>query len=101
MIADANTVSMRIVICLKNYKNYHVVLVVKNLPADTGDSRDIDLIPGLGKIPWRRKWQPAQIFLPAESHGQKNLAYHRVSELVITGGTGHTPTQCINRKDVF
>ena len=27
----------------------------------------------LGKIPWRRKWQPTPVFLPGESHGQKNL----------------------------
>ena len=25
------------------------------------------------KIPWRRKWQPAPIFLPGESHGQRKL----------------------------
>jgi len=24
----------------------------------------------VGKIPWRRKWQPAPVFLPGESHGQ-------------------------------
>ena len=29
--------------------------VVKNLPANTGDARDIGSIP-VGKIPWRRKW---------------------------------------------
>ena len=23
--------------------------------------------------PWRRKWQPTPVFLPGESHGQKNL----------------------------
>ena len=28
-----------------------VVLVVKNMPADAGDLRDIDLIPGLGRSP--------------------------------------------------
>ena len=30
--------------------------------------------PWVGKIPWRRKWQPTPIFLPGESHGQGNLA---------------------------
>ena len=29
--------------------------------------------PWVGKIPWRRKWQPAPVFLPGESHGQKSL----------------------------
>ena len=28
----------------------------------------------VGKIPWRRKWQPIPVFLPGESHGQRSLA---------------------------
>ena len=31
-------------------------------------------IPGSGRFPWRRAWQPAPVFLPGEFHGQKNLA---------------------------
>ena len=27
----------------------------------------------VGKIPWRRKWQPTRGFLPGESHGQRSL----------------------------
>ena len=27
--------------------------------------------PWVGKIPWRRKWQPTPVFLPGESHGQR------------------------------
>ena len=34
---------------------------------------DTDSIPGLGRFPWRRKWQPAPIFLPGKSHGQRSL----------------------------
>ena len=30
----------------------------------------------VGKIPWRRKWQPTQLFLPGESHGQRSLVGH-------------------------
>ena len=29
--------------------------------------------PWIGKIPWRRKWQPAPVFLPGESHGRRSL----------------------------
>ena len=29
--------------------------------------------PWVGKIPWRRKWQPAPIFLSGKSHGQRGL----------------------------
>ena len=45
----------------------------KELPANAGDVRDAGSIPGLGKIPWRRAWQPSPVFLPGESHGQKSL----------------------------
>ena len=27
----------------------------------------------IGKIPWRRKWQPTPVFLPGEFHGQRGL----------------------------
>ena len=27
----------------------------------------------VGKIPWRREWQPTPVFLPGEFHGQRNL----------------------------
>ena len=29
--------------------------------------------PWVGKIPWRRKWQPIPVFLPGEFHGQRSL----------------------------
>ena len=29
--------------------------------------------PWVGKIPWRRKWQPTSVFLPGKFHRQKNL----------------------------
>ena len=47
--------------------------VVKNLPANAGGARDVGSIPGWGKIPWRRKWQPTLVFLPGESHEQRSL----------------------------
>ena len=50
-----------------------VVLVVKNLPANAGDERDVGLISGLGRFPWRRKWQPTPVFLPGEFRGQRSL----------------------------
>ena len=30
--------------------------------------------PWVGKIPWRRAWQPTPVFLPGEAHGQRGLA---------------------------
>ena len=50
-----------------------VMLVVKNLPTNAGDIRDVDSIPGLGRS-WRRAWQLTPVVLPGESHGQRGLA---------------------------
>ena len=44
-------------------------LVVKNPPANAGDSFN----PWVRKILWRRKWQPTPVFLPGKSHGQRTL----------------------------
>ena len=30
--------------------------------------------PCVGKIPWKRKWQPTLVFWPGKSHGQRTLA---------------------------
>ena len=30
--------------------------------------------PQVGKISWRRKWEPTPVFLSGESHGQRSLA---------------------------
>ena len=32
------------------------------------------LIPGVGKMPWRRKSQPTLVYLPGGSHEQRRLA---------------------------
>ena len=37
-----------------------------------GRHRDDGSVPGR-EIPWRRAWQPAPVFLPGESHAQRNL----------------------------
>ena len=29
--------------------------------------------PRVGKFPWRREWQLTPVFLPGESHGQRNM----------------------------
>ena len=42
--------------------------VVENPPA----MQEMRLDPWVGKSPWRRKWQPTPVFLPGESHGQRN-----------------------------
>ena len=44
--------------------------VVKNL---TANYRRCEFNPWVGKLPWRRKWQPAPVFLPGESLGERSL----------------------------
>ena len=41
--------------------------MVTNLPAKAGTQLWV------GKIPWRRKWEPSPVFLPGECHGQRRL----------------------------
>ena len=48
--------------------------MVKNPPASAGDVKDAGSIPGIGKVPRSRKWQPTLVFLPGKSHGQRSLA---------------------------
>ena len=51
--------------------------------------------PWVGKIPWRRKWQPTPGFLPGESHGQRSLAGYSPwgrKELDMTEWYTHTHT---------
>ena len=35
---------------------------------------DIHIIKALLSMHWRRRWQPTPVFVPEESHGQRNLA---------------------------
>ena len=47
--------------------------VLTKLPASAGATGDASSIPGLGRSPRRRKWQPTPVFLPGESPGQRSL----------------------------
>ena len=56
---------------LSHYWASQVALVVKNLPADARDLRDLN--PWVGKISWRWAWRATPVFLPAKSYGQRSL----------------------------
>ena len=43
-----------------------------NLPANAGDVRGA-FNPWVGKIPWKRAWQPTEVFLPGESPWTEEL----------------------------
>ena len=40
--------------------------------------------PWVGKIPWRRKWQPTPVLLPRKSHGRRSLVPWGCKELDTT-----------------
>ena len=55
--------------------------------------------PWVGKIPWRRAWQPTPVFLPGEFHGQRSLAgysswNHKESEMTERLSTAHCGKWC-------
>ena len=43
----------------------------------TCNEGDAGSVPGLGKIPWRRKWQCNTIFFLGKSHGQRSLGGYK------------------------
>ena len=50
-----------------------MVLVGKESACQRRRPKRLRFDPWVGKIPWMRVWQPTQVFLPGESHGQRSL----------------------------
>ena len=50
------------------------------------------LDPCTVKIPWRRKWQPAVVFLPGKFSGQRSLAGYTPWGRKESDATDHTHT---------
>ena len=66
--------------------------MVKNLPCECRRYKRRGFSPWIGRIPWRRAWQPTPVFLPGESHGQRSLAGYSLygrKELDTTEATLH------------
>ena len=53
---------------------YPVALVVKNLPANAGDAKDVGSIPGSGRSPGGGNGTPTPVLLTGKLHGQRGLA---------------------------
>ena len=73
-----------------------VVLVVKNLPANTEDLRH-GFNSWVRKIPWRRAWQPTPVVLAREFHRQRNWAGYSLwvhKELDMTSNSALTQQLC-------
>ena len=69
-------------------RNYHVPSSLGFPGATSGKERICQcrrqrFHPRVGKIPWRRAWQPTPVFSPGESHGQRSFwrpAVHGVAK---------------------
>ena len=64
-----------------------VAQMIKNLPVMQETWTDA----WVGRIPWRKAWQPTPVFLPGEFHGQESLVDYRhgVAELDMTEQLRH------------
>ena len=64
----------------------HVALVVKNPPANAGDIRDVDSIPGLGRSPGGGHGNPLQYSCQENpmDRGAWRATVHRVAQLDTT-----------------
>ena len=65
-------------------------LSVKESTCNEGNTRDSGLISG-SENPWGQKWQPAPVFLPGKSHGQRSLVGSKGSQRV-----GHNWAHTLN-----
>ena len=53
---------------------FQVAPVVKELSCQCRRHKTRGFDPWVGKILWRRKWQPTPVFMPGKSQGQRSLA---------------------------
>ena len=70
-----------------------MAVVVKNPPANTGDTRDVAATSGSIRPPWRMEWHPPAVFLRGESQGQRSLAGLQPMGSQVTEHEAHTRLQ--------
>ena len=70
--------------------------MVKNLPANAGDKREVSSVPGWGKSPGGgEEMATTPVFLPGKFHGQRSLVGYSpwaCKESDMTGARAHTHT---------
>ena len=82
LLASYSILQCTLVASLHSTGASQVVLMVKNLPADAGDTRDVGCIPGLGRSPGERKGDPLQYSCLENSldRGAQQAIVHGVAE---------------------
>ena len=76
-----------------------VALVVKNPPANAGDTRVEGLIPGSGRSPGVGHREPSPVFIPGEPHRWGSLAGNK--ELDTTEVTQHAHAHSLLEGKIF
>ena len=71
-LVSASEVGLMFLFFHEQFRDFTGGSAVTNLPAMQETWRHMSNL-WARKIPWRRKWQPASVFLPGESHGQRGL----------------------------
>ena len=71
-----------------------MALVVNNPSAKAGDTEIWVRVP-VGKIPWRRKWQPTPIYLPRKFHGQRSPMGYSPWGRRVSDTTVHTSSSIV------
>ena len=84
-------------VCCVMWENYPGGSDGKASACNAGDP---GLIPGSGRSPWGRKWQPTPVLLPGQSHGQRSLLSYSPWGLKELGTTECLSTQHIDI-DIF
>ena len=79
--------------CIKYIRAFPGGSIGKKNPLLCRRCRRLMFNPWVGKIPWRRAWQPTPAFLPRESYGQGSLAVtksHKESHTTEATDQAHT-----------
>ena len=68
--------------------------MIKNLPANTGDTRDVGLIPESGRSfgVGNGKWKPTPVFLTGKFHRQRSMVGYSPWGCKESDMTEYTPT---------
>ena len=67
--------------------------VVKNPPANAGDTRGVGSIPGSGNFPGKGNDNSLQYFLPGKFHGQRSMVGYSPWDCKESGRTEYSHTR--------
>ena len=75
--------------------------LVKDLPANAGDTRDVGLIPGSGRFPGEGNTGNTPVVLPGKFHGQRSLTGYSPCGRKESDMTEHTCLVFLLLKELF